>query len=425
MLWIVSMVFIMLLLAGMPVGFGLGLASMIAISTASDLPLMLVVQRMVGMVDSFVLLAMPFFILAGGIMERGGISRRLIHFIACLVGHVRGGLAMVCVLSSMVFAGCSGSSAADASAIGSIQIPAMIRRGYNRAFVTALQSTASTTGPIVPPSNLAIIYGAMTNVSIGALFMAGLIPGVMIGLGLMVVGYIYSVRLGYPVEEKATVWETLKSMLDAAWALFVPVIIIGGIISGVFTATESGAIAAVYSLFIATVVYRELSIKELPQVFLKAALTTAMVMIVIAGAGVFGWIMANENLPQIIVNWLLWLSTNPTVVLLMILAFMFALGLVMEILAAGIIMIPVLYPIALQLGINEVYFAMIVIMTMAVGAVTPPVGITLYVVLGIAESDLSEVNRYIWPFIAVIVAVILMSLFIPALVTTLPNWILG
>ena len=421
MLWIAIFSFASFVLVGMPVAFALGLSSTVAIFTASDLPLMVVPHRLIGMIDSFTLLAVPFFIFAGEVMERGGISRRIIRVAASLVGHLQGGLAMVCVLSSMLFAGISGSTAADASAIGSIQIPAMIQKGYSRGFVAAIQSAAATMGPIIPPSSIAIIYGSIANVSIGALFLAGIIPGVLICVILMIVGYVYSVKLGYPVEERATLKETWRSLLDAIWALFVPVIILGGIVSGVFTATESGAVAAIYAVFVAMVVYRELSYKELPQLFLKAAMTTSLVMIVIGTAGIFGWIMANENLPVIFRDGLLRVSTNRTVILFLILLFMLGIGCVMEIVAASIIMIPVLYPIARSLGFDDVHFAMLIMMTMAIGAVTPPVGVTMYITIGIAKTSVSEVNRYIWPFIGVLVFVLIIAALIPPVVTLIPN----
>jgi C4-dicarboxylate transporter DctM subunit len=424
MLWVAIILFIAALVAGMPVVFALGLSGVVALFVASDLPLMLVPQRIVGTIDSFTLLAVPFFIFAGEVMERGGVSRRLIHLASCFVGHVRGGLAMVCVLSSMIFAGISGSTAADASAIGSIQIPAMIKRGYKPGFVAAIQSAAATMGPIVPPSSLAIIYGSIANVSIGKLFLAGFIPGIMICIALMFVGYVYSIRLGYPVERRGTLRETLKALLDSIWALFVPVIILGGIVSGMFTATESGAIAAVYALFVAMVIYRELSFKDLPQLILKAAMTTSLVMIVIGTAGVFSWIMASENLPFYLTDGLLRVSKNPTVVLLLILAFMLAIGCVMEIVAASIIMIPVLYPIANQLGFNDVHFAMLIMMTMAIGAITPPIGVTLYITLGIAKTPISEVNRYIWVFMVPLLFVLLVAALVPRLVTILPALIM-
>ena len=417
--------FVVMLLAGMPIVFALGAASMLAIFTSSDIPLLIVAQRMVGQVDSFTLLAVPFFILAGTVMERGGISQRLIRFSGCLVGHFQGGLAMVCVLSSMIFAGISGSSAADASAIGAILIPAMILRGYSRPFIASLQSAAATMGPIIPPSSLAIIYGAIANVSIGKLFLGGIAPGVLIGLSLMVAAWMYSVHLGYPVEEKASWKETWISFRDALGAFVVPVIILGGIISGMFTATESGAVAAVYALFISLVFYRELKIRDLPDVFLKSALTTAMVMIVIATAGVFGWILAIENLPNIFRDQLLAFTSDRWVALFIMLGLMLAIGCVMEIVAGGIIMIPVLYPIARHFGFDDIHFAVLIMMTMAIGAVTPPVGVTLYITLGIAKTSMSSTYRYIWVLIGVLVGVLLICAFFPPLITYLPNLVFG
>ena len=421
MLTVAVLSFVVLLLTGMPVVFALGASSMLAIFIASPIPLILIPQRMVGQIDSFTLLAVPFFILAGTVMEQGGISRRLVRFAACLVGHLRGGLAMVCVLSSMIFAGISGSSAADASAIGALLIPAMIARGYSRPFVASLQSAAATMGPIIPPSSLAIIYGAIANVSIGKLFLGGVVPGLMIGLALMVCASLYSRQLGYPVEERATLKETWQSFCASSGALVVPVIILGGIMSGIFTATESGAVAAVYALAISLFGYRELKFTDLPAVFLKSTLTTALVMIVIGSAGVFGWILANENLPNIFRDALLALTTDRWVALFIMLGLMLAIGCVMEIVAGGIIMIPVLYPIAQYFGFDDVHFAVLIMMTMAIGAVTPPVGVTLYIVLGIAGTPLSSTYRYIWVMVGVLIAVLVLCALFPALVTFLPE----
>lgn len=410
------------MLIGMPVVFALVASSVLALALGSELPLMIVAQRMLGQVDSFTLLAVPFFVLAGVIMEQGGISARLVRFASTLVGHYRGGLAMVCVLSSMIFAGVSGSSAADASAIGSILIPAMIARGYDRAFVASLQASAATMGPIIPPSSLAIIYGAIANVSIGQLFLGGIVPGLMVGLALMIMTQFYSTRLDYPVEAKATWGERWRAFCGSLWALVVPFLILGGIISGVFTATESGAIAAVYALFAAMVIYRELHWRDLPKVFLQASLTTALVMIVIAAAGAFSWILASENLPGVARDFLLSVSTDRTVILFMILAIMLLIGCVMEIVAAGIIMIPVIFPIARQFGFDDVHFGMLIIMTMAIGAVTPPVGVTLYITLGIADTTLSAVNKYIWPMCGVLLLILVTCALFPPLVTFVPNF---
>lgn len=423
MLSIAVISLVVFMLVGMPIVFALAASAMLALALGSDLPLLVVAQRMVGQVDSFTLLAVPFFVLAGMIMEHGGISARLVRFATCLVGHLPGGLAMVCVVASMIFAGVSGSSAADASAIGSILIPAMIARGYDRPFVASLQAASATMGPIIPPSSLAIIYGAIANISIGKLFIAGIIPGMMIGIALMAQTHFYSKRFKYPVEKRATLRETWKSFRDSFWALLVPLVILGGIVSGVFTATESGAIAVVYALFVAMVVYRELKWRELPKIFLRASLTTALVMIVIAAAGVFSWILASENLPGLAREFLTRISTDRTVVLFIMLALMLAIGCVMEIVAAGIIMIPVLFPIARQLGIDDVHFGMLIMMTMAIGAVTPPVGVTLYITLGIANTTLSAVNKYIWPMTGVLVLILVICALVPPVVTFLPNLI--
>lgn len=417
--------FIVFMLLGMPIVFALAASSMLALGLASDISLLLVAQRMVTQIDSFALLAVPFFVLAGMLMEQGGISARLVHFATCLVGHLRGGLAMVCVLSSMIFAGVSGSTSADAAAIGAILIPAMIVRGYDRAFVASLQAAAATMGPIIPPSTLAIIYASLTNVSVGKLFLAGIVPGVMIGIALMVTTYFFATKLDYPVERRATLKETLQSLRDSFWALMVPVVILAGIISGVFTATESGAIAAVYALIVALFIYRELSWRDLPQVLLRSCLTTALVMIVIASAGVFSWILANENLPGLASTFLLNVSTNPIVVLFIILVLMLAVGCVMEIVAAAMILIPVIYPIAHQMGIDDVHLGLLIMLSMALGAVTPPVGVTLYITLGIAGTSLSAVNKYIWPLVGVIVFVLVLCALFPPLATFIPNLFLG
>ncbi len=417
--------FVLYVLFGMPILFALAGSSILALALASDVPLMLVAQRMVAQVDSFTLLAVPLFILAGTIMEQGGISERLVRFANCLVGHFRGGLAMACVLSSMIISGVSGASAADASAIGAILIPAMIARGYSPPFAASIQAAAATMGPMIPPSNLAIIYAVIANVSVGRLFVGGIVPGLMICISLIIACHFYAIKLNHPQEERATLKETLIAVREAFWALLAPVIILGGIISGIFTATESGAIAIVYALVISMLVYREFSWRALVGALLSSALTTAMVMLVIAAAGVFSWILANENVPDLARRSLLAMSDNKYVILFLILALMLAIGCVMEIVAAGIIMIPVLYPIARHFGFDDTYFAVLVMMTMAIGAVTPPVGVTLFVTLGIAKTSLSSVNRFIWPMVGILVLILFVCAVFPPLITYLPDLLFG
>jgi C4-dicarboxylate transporter DctM subunit len=355
-------------------------------------------------------------------METGGISARLVRFAASLVGHFQGGLGMVCVVSSMIFAGISGSSAADASAIGGILIPAMARRGYSRPYAASLQAAAATMGPIIPPSVLMVVYGSLANVSIGAMFLGGLVPGVLVGLGLMLGNYWWARRLGYPAEESASWGQVWTSFREAVWALIIPVVIVGGILSGVFTATEAGAVASVYAFIVAMLIYRELRLGQVWGVIVRSVVATAQVMIIIAAAGIFGWLLAARQFPTLAVEFLLSLTSDPRVVILLIIGFLLVLGCVMEILAAAIILIPVLFPVAERYGFDPVHFAVVMVIAMVLGSITPPVGVTLYLCLGIANTTIMAVNRYIWSFVAVIVAVLLLVTFVPELVLAVPRW---
>lgn len=412
--------FFVLLVARVPVVFAMGVAGGIAL-LVGGFPLTLLVQRMTAQVDSFALLAVPFFILTGTVMEAGGISTRLVRFAGSVVGRFRGGLGMVCVATTTIFSGISGSSASDASAIGSILTPAMVRRGYSRPYVASLQAAAAVNGPIIPPSVLMIVYASLANVSVGAMFVGGLVPGLLVAVGLLVGNAWWARRLGYPREAAAGIGEIWTSFREALWGLVVPVIIIGGILSGVFTATEAGAVAAVYALFVAMLVYRELRPSQVHKVVLRSVVVTAQVMIIIAAAGIFGWILAAQQFPTIALRFVLSLTHEPWLVMPLILAFLLAIGCVMEILAAAIIMIPVLFPIATQYGFHEVHFAVAMVIAMAVGSVTPPVGVTLYLCLGIANATVTEATRFIWFFVAVIAAVLLLVAAVPDLVLSLPR----
>jgi tripartite ATP-independent transporter DctM subunit len=388
---------------------------------ATDIPLTLLVQRMFAQIDSFALLAVPFFVLTGSIMEAGGISARLVHCMGTLVGRYRGGLGAVCVTTTTVFSGISGSSASDAAAIGSILIPAMKRRGYDRAYAAALQAAAAVNGPIIPPSVLMIVYASIANVSVGAMFVGGAIPGLIIAAGLLLGNGWWARRKGYPSEPAASAREIRAAFADAAWALMVPVIILGGILSGVFTATEAGAVAAVYSLFVAMFVHRELKPRDLHPIVLGAVITTAQVMIIIAAASIFGWLLAAQRFPVMAVDALVALTSNPTVAILLVILLLLVIGCVMEILAAAIVLIPVLFPIAAHYGFHEVHFAVVMVIAMALGSITPPVGVTLYICLGIADSSIVEANRYIWFFVGIICAVLLVVTLFPVTVLWLPH----
>jgi C4-dicarboxylate transporter DctM subunit len=413
--------FVVVLLAGMPIVFALGLAATIGLVFDGTLPLTIIPQRMTGQIDSFALLAVPFFVLAGELMEHGGISKRLVQMVSAFMGHLRGGLAMVCVISSMIFAGITASSAADAAAIGAILIPAMIRQGYSPPFCASVQAASATMGPIIPPSTLAIIYASITGVSVGSLFLAGMVPGVLMGLALLFLARHYAIRMVDVEEERADLRTRLTSLRAAVWALFVPVIILGGILSGIFTPTESGAMAVIYALFVGLFVYKELKLADLPDIFVRATIITGMVMIVLAAAGIFAWILVTQNLPRLAGDFLMVVTQDAGLILLIIIVFMLFIGMVMEIVAAGIIMIPVLAPIGIAMGFNDVHFGMVIMMTMALGAVTPPVGVTLFVAMGIAGARLSEVNRYIWPMVFVLAGVIILVAYVPEVALFVPR----
>ncbi len=425
MLFILGMAFFVLLLIGFPFAFAIGISTVMALLYEPSLPMVLVPQRMFVQIDSFPLMAIPFYILAGEIMERGGISVRLVSFADSLVGHIRGGLGMAAITSSMIFAGMSGSSAADASATGSITIPAMIRNGYPRGFAASIESAASSVGPIIPPSSLMIIYAAITGVSTGKMFLGGLIPGIMIGLSAMVVTYFYATKLGLAGERRESLRTATKNVFirakEALWALLTPLIIIGGIISGVFTATEAGVVAVIYSLVVSLFVYKTITIRDLKSIILSAANTTSMVTLIIAFAAILGWLLSYIELPQTISRFLTSITSNPIVLLLIIILVLLIVGCLVEVVAAAIILIPVLFPLGELFQYNEIHFAVVIVITLAMGCITPPVGILLFITTGIAKTTVGETAKYIWPYLIFISLMILLCAFFPKIVTFIPD----
>ena len=416
---------------GAPLAITMVLSSLVALWVhgtlpgAAPIPLVVTPQRMFIIVDSFPLMAVPYFILAGELMERGGISLRLVKFAVALVGRVRGGICLAAVLASMIFAGVSGSGAADTAAVGSLTIPAMIKKGYPRGFVAALQAVAGAIGPIIPPSIVMLIYASIANQSPARMFLGGIIPGVLIGLGLMGVAYIYSIRHGFGAEEAAGWREVLRATRDASWALVSPVIILGGILSGVFTATEAGVIAVAYAFLVGVFVYKEIRWTDLPAALVKAALTTGVVMFVVAASGIFGWLLAAARAPVVAAQFLTSLTDNRFMIFLIVIVFLLIVGGLMEEAASIIILVPVLHPLAVRFGINELHWAVILSMTLVVGAVTPPVASFLFISTAIAKTTLSDASRNVWIFLAVMVGVILLSVILPDLVLFLPRLLMG
>lgn len=404
-----------------PIAISIALASIAAILVKGNIPLVVVVQKMFTATDSFPLMAVPFFILAGSLMEYGGISRRLVDFANTIVGRLSGGLALVSIIASMFFGAISGAAAATVAAIGTILIPAMIRRGYDRGFATAVQATAGTLGVMIPPSIPMVIYGVLTGVSIGALFIGGILPGILVGVSLMLVAYRISKDRGYKGDEKVGFNKILMAFKDAILALLMPVIILGGIYGGVFTPTEAAVVAVVYGFIIGFFVYKELKLKHLKDILTNTVVSTAMIMFIIATASVFGWLLASEQIPQVVANALLSLSRNPIVILALINILLLFIGTFMETVAAIIILVPVFLPVITQIGVDPLHFGLIIVVNLAIGMVTPPLGVCLFVGCGIANIKLEDITRAVWPFLIVMVVDIILITYIPAISTFLPK----
>jgi tripartite ATP-independent transporter DctM subunit len=403
-----------LCMAGVAIGF---------LFMTDSAPLELVVQRMISGADSFVLLAIPFFLLAGSLMNAGGVTRRLMQFARCVVGHITGGLSHVTVVTNMIMAGMSGSAVADCTGTGAILIPAMIRERYAPAFAAAITATAATIGPIIPPSIPMVIYAAIVNTSVARMFLGGFIPGVLMGIFLIGIGYVIARRRGYPREVRASLPELLKSTKDSFLALLMPVIVLGGILGGAFTPTEAAVVAALYALVLGSCVYKELGLRHLPAVAQEVIVGTASIMLIVAAATPFGWLLAAEQAPQTVAKAFAVL-TEPWQLLLALNILLLILGCFMEAISILIILSPVLTPIVHAAGINETHFGVVLVLNLMIGAVTPPVGVLMYIVCRIADvSIVSFAREAFWPTLALI-AVLMLITFWPPLVIWLPNLIM-
>lgn len=420
MFLIAFVIFIVFLFLGVPIAFSMGLSSIIGILATGN-SLAVVGQRLFSGINSFSLMAIPFFMLSGELMTAGGISKRLVNFASALVGRFTGGLGMVDILTSVIFAGVSGSAAADTAAIGSIMIEPMKKKGYTKGLACVIQATAGSLGPIIPPSMTMIIYCSITNQSIGELFMAGVIPGLIIAGATALVTFLYAKKLGIKGEKGATGAEVWKATKDAILALIMPIIIIGGIVSGLFTATEAGAIAVFYALVISLFVYKELSFRDLPKVFLGAAASSTMALLIVASANVFSWIVAYAKVPTIIVNALVSITDSKYVIMILLVIFLLIVGMFIETLSATIICAPILMPVAAQFGIDPIQFALIMVITLVYAGVTPPVGGVLFITMGIGKAKMKDVLPYLPAYLAAVVACILLLIFVPQTATFLPG----
>jgi len=405
----------------MPIAFAMGLSASLVMFFVYNVPMTVVVQQMFTSNDSFPLLAVPFFMLAGALMESGGISRRLVNFASALVGFIHGGLAQVTIIASMFFAGISGAAAADTAAVGTLMIPEMEKRRYDKGFAAAIQAAAGSIGVVIPPSIPMVIYGVLASTSIGALFLGGIGVGLLVGISLMLLSYFISRRRGYSPDNSFSLSEVWTTFKEALWALGTPVIIVGGIMSGIFTATESAVVAADYSLLVGLFIYRELKLKNLPSIVAKAATTSAIVMFIIANASVFGWILAFEQIPQAITTSFVSITKDPVLLLLIINLLLLVIGTFIETASALIIFVPLLVPLIPHLGIDPVQFGVLIVLNLAIGMLTPPMGICLIVSCSIAGISLEKVSRAVMPFVIVMIVDLMIVSFVPFITTYIPG----
>ena len=415
--------FICLLAIGTPVAWSIAISSLLTLLVSIPIiPAMTTVSQRIGTgLDSFALLAIPLFILSGELMNKGGIAHRLIAFAKTLVGSLPGGLALINIISAMLMGAIAGSAMAAASAMGSILGPEMEKEGYSREFGAAVNITAATTGLIIPPSNVLIVYSlASGGASIAALFLAGYIPGILTGLFLMIVASFWAKKKGYKVGKRSTLKEIFKTFIDAVPSLFMLVVVIGGIVTGIFTATEASAIAVLYS-FLLGMIYREISFPKMPQILLDSAATTAIVMLLIGASMSMSWALSYENIPQEISSGLLALSDNPIIILLIINLLLLFVGIFMDMTPAVLIFTPIFLPVVTALGLDPVHFGIIMVLNLCIGLCTPPVGSVLFVGVGIAKTSIEKVVKPLLPlFVAMIFALFLVTYF-PELSLWLPR----
>ena len=416
--------FLILLAIGLPVFFGLLAAPGILLwLNGQTRDLALLYRNVYNGIDSFPLMAIPFFMLAGVLMNRGGITARLVEFSQAVMGHLRGGLAQVNILSSMLFAGLSGSAVADTSAIGSMLIPAMVKNGYTRKFSAAITAASSVIGPIIPPSGIMIIYSYVMGESVAALFLAGIIPGILVGAGLMLMTWIMAKRYDFPVATKRSTWtERGNASIKAFFPLLTPVIILGGILGGIFTPTEASAVAAAYALIISLFILKSMTIRDLPKVLTEAAMTSSVVLLLVGAAMAFKTVVRLSHAPEILAAWIMSLTENPLILLFLINLLLFLVGMFLDAGPAIIILAPILGPIFINLGVHPVHFAIIMSVNLTVGLATPPMGLVLFVASSVSGERIESIAKSILPFLAVEVVVIFMITYIPAVSLAIPRF---
>ena len=415
--------FIFLLMVGIPVAFCLGISSALYF-VAAGMPPHMMAQRFFAGLDSFTLLCVPGFILAGNLMNNGGITNRIIDFCDKLVGHIRGGLGLANIVASMIFAGISGTAVADAASLGGVLIPAMKKQGYEADFSVGVTAASSCIGPIIPPSLPMIIAATLTGLSVSKMFVAGAIPGIMMGVGMMIVSYIISCKRGHPKNaRRATIREILIGGKEAVWALVMTCIIFFGITAGVVTPTEASIVAVLYAICVGKFIYRELDFATMARVFRESAITTASIMVLVGCANVFAYILSKEQIPQIIADFMLSITRDKLLLLLLINLLLLLVGMFMETIAALLILFPVLLNVAVSVGVDPIHFGIIVVLNLVLGLTTPPVGVCLFVTSSIGKISLYQATKGVMPFLLVNLLVLALVTYIPWLSIGLVNWI--
>lgn len=417
-------VFFILLIIGAPIVFAIAVGTTLAL-IVGGIPLEILPQKIFSGLAHFPYLAVPLFVLAGMLMETGGISRRIVDLSNALVGHIRGGMGMVVMVATILFSDISGSSAADTAAIGSVMIPPMKKRGYNPSFAAALVTSAGGMGVLIPPCLTMVVFGSLTNTSIGALFLAGFVPGISMGLILMLLTYIIARKRGFPKEKRATIMEFLAALNRSFLSLFMGVIILGGIIFGIFTATEAAAVAVMYGFFLSVVLYKEIKLSQIPEILWKSAVISGVVMLVVGISYGFGWVMAKEQIPIKLANFMIGIPGGKWVFLFSVNMLLLAMGMFFDASLSVVILVPILFPVAVKLGVHPVHFGIFVIMNLGIGFTTPPFGLSLFIASGIAKVPLSSVIKPIFPYILTMIGFLFVVTYVPWFSMVLPRIFMG
>lgn len=416
--------FAVLLMVGCPVGFAIGLSSLITILFQSNFPLIIIPQKMFAGLDKFILLALPFYITVGVVMEQLKLTDEIIKIADAFVGHMKGSLAQVNIVACMIFGGIQGSGSADAAAIGSVLIPSMIKKGYTPAYSCAVTASAAQLAPIIPPSVMMIIYGSITGDSVGEMFLGGIIPGITMGFMMMILAYFYAIKGGQtnPIEHNFSLINLLKILKQNFTILGIPVLIVGGIMGGFFTATEAGVVTVLYAFLIARIFYREkFTLPKIIQIFLKACITTSMVFTIVSAASVFNWILTVEQVPQNVINFIIGLNMPRTAIIISIIIILIIVGMFMDVFASMVMLVPILHPIGQHIGMDPIQYGILIVVALVIGAITPPLGIPLFITVSIAKCPAEDAFRQCFPFAVILAIGTLIVAFVPEYTLLIPR----